>query len=76
MGATSVSPERPLAKTKSARTRFAPLSAATDNNKGDTDMTAAQIAADTFLARALAELIAKGIDETRAITIIRNTYGN
>jgi hypothetical protein len=39
-------------------------------------MTAAQIAADTFLARALAELIAKGIDETRAITIIRNTYGN
>jgi hypothetical protein len=39
-------------------------------------MTAAQIAADTFLARALADLLAKGIDETRAITIIRNTYGD
>ena len=39
-------------------------------------MTAAQIAADTFLARALADLLAKGIDKDRAITIIRNTYGD
>jgi len=39
-------------------------------------MTTAQIAADTFLARALADLLAKGMDEDRAITVIRNTYGD
>jgi hypothetical protein len=32
------------------------------------------IEADTFLARELADLLAKGMDEDRAITIVLNTY--
>jgi hypothetical protein len=34
------------------------------------------IASDTFLTRALADLVARGMDEDRAITVVLNTYND
>jgi len=39
-------------------------------------MTNATIAADKFLTWAVADLMSKGIDEDRAITVVLNTYND
>jgi hypothetical protein len=39
-------------------------------------MTTATIAGDTFLQAAVADLVARGMDEDRAITVVLNTYND